>query len=257
MAGDKVIWRRIDETHGVIVACCERRNLLGKPDKRGAMKAIAANIDQLIITVAPKPALSTYLIDSYLVVAESLHITPIILLNKIDMLTLEEKHNIYQQLQIYESLAYKILYASTYESHGLDTLLQEMCHKVSVIVGRSGVGKSSLVHALLPHHLIRTAEPSASEKSQHTTTASTLYHLPQGGSLVDSPGIRELSLWHMSVEQIAQSFVEFRAYLGRCRFRNCKHQQEPGCALQQAVLDGKIHSERLANYFKIVDQQNA
>lgn len=253
VTGDRVTWRQIDATTGVIVARAERDNVLGKPDNHGEIKPVAANIDQILIVTAPKPLLSTYLIDCYLVAAETLTITPIIVFNKIDMLTAEDEKKFREQLTLYQALNYTVLFASTYETQGLDALLLQMQNKISVLVGQSGVGKSSLINVLLPEHAIRTSELSTiSEKGQHTTTASTLYHLPQGGSLIDSPGIREFGLWHMKEQQIARGFIEFKPFLGKCRFRNCQHRQQAGCALQEAVDQGIINVSRLASYFKII-----
>lgn len=255
VAGDKVIWQRIDEEHGVIVAREERTNILGRPNKHDEIKPMAANIDQFIIITAPIPQLSTYLIDCYLVAAENLTIKPLILLNKMDLLSDGLKVAAQEQLQLYHQLGYTVLFASIYQAHGLDALLQQLHDKVSVLVGQSGVGKSSLIQALLPQQTIRTTELSArSGLGQHTTTAATLYHLPQGGNIIDSPGIREFGLWHMQQQQIAQGFIEFRAFLGKCHFRNCHHQHEPHCALKAAVAAGKIHPQRLANYLKIGEQ---
>jgi ribosome biogenesis GTPase len=131
--------------------------------------------------------------------------------------------------------------------------MDRLKNKTSVFVGQSGVGKSSLINQLAPGLDIRTGALSgASGLGCHTTTATTLYHWPQGGDLIDSPGIRELCLDHLDPQVILDGYIEFKPFLGHCKFRNCSHQQEPGCALQEALENGQIHPERFANYFRIL-----
>jgi ribosome biogenesis GTPase len=131
----------------------------------------------------------------------------------------------------------------------MDALRQRLIQHTSVFVGQSGVGKSALVNALLPGVNTLEGELSHGEiKGRHTTTSARLFHLPQGGNLIDSPGIREFGLWHVEPDALLTSFVEFRPFLTGCRFRDCKHEKEPGCQLLQAVQDSKISAQRLASY---------
>ena len=247
--GDRLVWRAVDKDSGVVTACHPRQSVLGRPDARGNVKPIASNIDQLFITVAPAPQISRLLIDSYLVAAETLAITPVIVLNKIDIVEQADE----AQLNVYHQLGYRVLYASVYEKHGLDQLAAQLANKTSVFVGQSGVGKSSLINHFIPHRELRVGELSLSSgHGRHTTSTARLYHLPQGGSVIDSPGIREFGLWHMTADKITQGFVECRPFLNRCKFRNCQHQHEPGCALLQAVADGDIDADRLMNLLKII-----
>lgn len=259
VAGDEVIWQAIDETHGVITAVSPRRSVLVKVDNKKLTKPVAANIDQLIVVVAPQPYLITTLLDSYLVAAESLKIKPIILLNKIDLLTQTEEQNLIEELKLYIQLGYPVLEVSTYQTIGLQQLADYLANKLSVFVGQSGVGKSSLIAALVPELEIRIAAAIAGEdaslpyQGQHTTTGSKLYHLPTGGKIIDSPGVREFALWQMSPSQLAQGFIEFRPYLGRCKFSNCTHSHEPECALKEATKNRHISAQRFASYHKLVE----
>ncbi len=254
VCGDKVIWQAESEESGVISAVIPRQSLLARPDFQGRKKLIAANIDQIMITCATQPELSPGLIDRYLVAAEATGITPVIVINKIDLLDELGKEQVDQQLAIYLHLGYQIIYTSAMIQHGLDDLIEQLKERTSIFVGHSGVGKSSLVKALFPEQEIRIGDLSeATGKGTHTTTASTLYHLPQGGELIDSPGIREFGLWEITEEQVAEGFLELRPFLGNCRFRNCRHQNEPGCAIQEAAENGDITPQRLSSFYRIVE----
>jgi ribosome biogenesis GTPase len=156
-------------------------------------------------------------------------------------------------LAIYPTLGYRVLEVSS-QSGSLKELQQALQSRISVFVGQSGVGKSSLVNTLLPEAALRVGELSAlRQKGTHTTTTAQLFHLPGGGSLIDSPGIREFGLWHMQREQVEQGFREFRALLGHCRFRDCSHKHEPGCAILDAAAQGTISAARLDSYRHIVE----
>ncbi len=254
VCGDKVIWQTEGETSGIISAVMPRHSLLARPDFQGRRKLIAANIDQIMITCAIQPELSPGLIDRYLVAAEATGITPVIVVNKIDLMNDSNRPKVEQQLAIYHKLGYKIIYTSAVIEHGLDALIAQLKDRTSIFVGHSGVGKSSLVKIIFPGLEIRTAELSAATgKGVHTTTASTLYHLPQQGELIDSPGIREFGLWEISEEQVAQGFLELRPHLGNCRFRNCRHDNEPGCAIQEAAKMGDITPQRINSFYRMIE----
>lgn len=254
VCGDRVAWQQVGGREGVVVALMPRRSLLSRPDFGGRLKPLAANIDQTVILAAPEPEISEGLIDRYLVASELIGITPIILVNKLDLLDDEGKARLEARLRPYRDIGYRTLFASVRQEHGLDALLVQLKDKTSILVGQSGVGKSSLVKALLPDQDVRIGELSkATGLGTHTTTRTMLYHLPAGGDLIDSPGVRSFGLWSTSPAQVAQGFVEFRPYLGACRFNDCRHLVEPGCALQAAVREGKISPRRLASYHGIVD----
>lgn len=257
--GDRVIWQGIGQDDaGVVVALQPRRTLLARPDALGALRPLAANIDQILVVAAPRPAYSTDLIDQYLVAAESTGVTPLIVFNKVDLITeTAEREQITHDLERYRHLGYRVIRASTLAQHGLDEVIAALHGKCSVFVGQSGVGKSSLVHALLPQQDIKVgALGERSGLGRHTTSAARYYALPGGGAIIDSPGVREFSLWHMEAPELARGFIEFRPYLGGCRFRDCSHRHEPGCALRQAVADGAISAERLASFHRMVEEES-
>ncbi|MBW6389635.1 small ribosomal subunit biogenesis GTPase RsgA [Billgrantia antri] len=260
VTGDRVTWRAAQDAEGnivegVVVARSERQNVLERPDARGQLKPVAANIDQILIVFAVEPAPHPNLIDRYLVAAEATGIAPVLVLNKIDLLP-ENGGELRALLARYEALGYPVVTTTTARETGLDELLERLAGRTSVFVGQSGVGKSSLIDRLLPDESLRIGELSKdSRKGTHTTTTARLYRLPTAddAELIDSPGIREFGLIHLDERQVAEGFIEFRDFLGRCRFRDCRHRQEPGCALLEAVERGKIHPARFASYRHIVD----
>lgn len=259
VTGDRVIWRAGEDGSGVVVARGERDNVLERPDMRSLLKPVAANIDQILIVFAVEPEPHAGLIDRYLVAAEATGITPVLVLNKTDLLP-EQGGELRALLARYEDLGYAVVATSTTSEGGMDALHACLAERTSVFVGQSGVGKSSLIDLLLPNEQLRIGALSAdTRKGRHTTTTAQLYHLPAlsdnvtAGALIDSPGIREFGLTHLDERQVTEGFIEFRPYLEQCRFRDCRHRQEPGCALQAAVERGDIHPQRFASYRRIVD----
>ncbi|HTR01538.1 MAG TPA: small ribosomal subunit biogenesis GTPase RsgA, partial [Candidatus Acidoferrum sp.] len=251
VTGDEVIWQN-GEPLGVVVAGQPRRSVLLRPNPFNELKPVAANIDYIVVVIAPQPEPHYNLIDRYLVAAELMHCRPVLLLNKADLLTDANRAPLDALLQLYAGLGYTTLQVSGKQHLGLEQLQQLLIGNNSVFVGQSGVGKSALVNALLPGINTLEGELSHAEvKGRHTTTSARLFHLPQGGNLIDSPGIREFGLWHIEPDQLLEGFVEFRPYLSGCRFRDCKHQKEPGCQLLKAVADGLISAQRLASFQSI------
>jgi len=253
VTGDRVVWCEGDPM-GVVVAQRERHSVLSRPDPYGKLKPVAANIDQIMLVIAPFPEPHANLVDRYLVAAEVVGIEPVILLNKTDLLENEPalQESIEALLAIYPTLGYRVIRTSIKDS-GLAELHSALQERTSVLVGQSGVGKSSLVNVLLPDADIRVGALSEStQKGTHTTTTALLLHLTCGGTLIDSPGIREFGLWHMNRDQVAQGFREFRPLLGTCKFRDCQHEHEPGCAILQGVEAGAISARRLDSYRRII-----
>ncbi|MFS1523280.1 small ribosomal subunit biogenesis GTPase RsgA [Microbulbifer sp. 2304DJ12-6] len=251
VTGDRVAWRPAssDSGCGVVGACLPRTSELQRPDRYGDLKTIAANIDRIVIVIAPYPEPFANAIDRYLVAAETTGIAPILLLNKIDLIDGSNREPLEALLAPYPDLGYPVLGLSTKTGEGLPRLLEALAQGSSVFVGQSGVGKSSLVNALLPGAGAHTGMLSeATQKGTHTTTAAELFHLPSGGNLIDSPGIREFGLWHLEEAALLEGFVEFRPFIGHCRFRDCRHQGEPDCAIRAALANGEI-SERRMNSF--------
>lgn len=264
VTGDRVVWSagiqaQTTEPHlvkGIIEAVHERTSVLSRPDFYDGLKPVAANINQIVIVSAILPELSLNIIDRYLVACETIFIEPVIVLNKIDLLHGENRGRINQAIKIYQDIGYKVLQVSSQTGEGMSELKGQLAGRISIFTGQSGVGKSSLLNALLPEAeaVINVGEVSDnSGLGQHTTTASRLYHLADGGDIIDSPGVREFGLWHLQPEQVTHGYIEFRDYIGHCKFRDCKHIEDPGCAIEAAVEEGKITEERYANYLKILE----
>lgn len=247
VAGDRVVWARSEEA-GVITALTERQNVLHRPDIKGQLRPVAANIQLLLVVFAPEPAPQANLLDRYLVAAEHIGVEAALVLNKADLL----KDAFWpEQLEHYAALGYRTLITH----HGMpdaSDLAGLIGTNTVVLVGQSGVGKSSLIQRMLPDESIRVGALSAlADKGRHTTTTAELFHLPNGGRLIDSPGVREFGLTHITAADIALGFREFSAFLGRCRFRDCHHEQEPDCALRAAVAEGHISEARFESYRQI------
>jgi len=259
VTGDTVIWREGQEGSGVVVARTERDSVLSRPDAQGRLKPVAANVDQLLIVFAVEPSPHANLIDRYLIAAEATGIAPVLVLNKVDLLP-DDGGELGQLLERYQALGYPVVRTTTAQPDGLAALYRQLAERTSVFVGQSGVGKSSLIDQLLPEETLRIGALSEdSRKGTHTTTTARLYTMPDArdGVLIDSPGIREFGLTHLDAQTVTDGFIEFRPFLGHCRFRDCRHQAEPGCALLAAVEAGKIHPQRFASYRRILASLNA
>lgn len=252
VTGDLVIWQA-DNTNkiGVVTALLPRKTLLTRPDPYMKIKPVAANISLILIVIAPLPTPSASLIDRYLIACETVGIPSLLVLNKSDLLDDTSREELHAMLAEYRELGYDSIEVSCFGD--LSTLNERIGEQNVVLVGQSGVGKSSLVNALLPHAEQKVNIISDnSQLGQHTTTTTRLFPLDNGGALIDSPGIREFGLWHLDEQQIQQGFVELRPFFGNCRFRNCQHQSEPDCALKQAAQAGKILPRRLDSLHRLL-----
>lgn len=249
VCGDRVVWQRIADGQGVVTAILPRSSVLSRPDYGGHDKPLAANLTQLVILIAPEPEPSGYLVDQYLVAAETIGVEALIVGNKMDLLAGEARASFQQRFERYPMIGYRTFWTSVRDPDSIRELTAALAGHTSVLVGQSGVGKSSLVKALLPDREIQIGRLSkATGLGRHTTSAATCYRLPGDGALIDSPGVRSFRLGKVEREALEVGFREFQPYVGHCRFANCRHDHEPDCAIRQAVADGAIAEERLANF---------
>ena len=257
--GDRVFVERVDGQSTVVTEILARTNEFARADARQNKKAIAANLDQVLIVIAAAPEPSTDLVERYLVAVHSLGIRPVIVLNKCELMgeaDLAAKSPIHH-LDDYRELGYDVLATSCKETPGIDAMLPVLGDKTSILVGQSGVGKSSLVNVLLPDLDLQTGALSrVTGKGIHTTTTTIMYSLPFGGRLIDSPGVWEYGLWQMEQAELAGGFVEFHPFLGHCRFNDCRHAGEPDCAVAEAVNSGSIRKWRYESYRRLLEQSS-
>jgi len=251
-AGDWVRFRPAPNNEGLILRV-ERRSRSLTRRYRGREQVIAANVDQVLIVSAladPPPKLT--LIDRWLVRAELCNLRPIICFNKADLADLVPFQPIFG---IYARLGYSVVVVSAQTGFGMDELRYELQQAETVLLGMSGVGKSSLLNALEPRYQLAVNEVSAtSHKGKHTTTTARLLALKEGGSVIDTPGVRQFELTDVDPGELAGAFIEFRPFLHRCKFSSCTHsEQEDGCGVAQAVVDRLISAARYDAYLRILE----
>ena len=246
VAGDEVLFQKTKQGEAIVTAIYPRRNELQRKDK-----LIAANVDQLWLVIALEPHYEFDLIDRYLIMAENSNLPIGIVINKIELSKNEKQLN--EDFEHYINLGYEIHSLSVKSGINVDTFKEKLVNKSHIFLGQSGVGKSSLINSLIPDLELRVNEISIKSKlGKHTTTNTTLYHIPSGGDLMDSPGVREFQLDNLSEEQIVRGFREFKALSDKCRFRNCRHINEPDCAIKVALENGDISNNRYESYLNIL-----
>lgn len=258
ICGDHVQWQPTAGDAGVVTTVQPRKAVLARPDQRGIARAVCANLDQIAVVGLVQAdgdlsASERARIDAYLAAAEMLNIEALLIINKLDLLAPEMMARVQSSIAPYRDAGYTVLLASARDGSGTKELRERLAARRSVLVGESGAGKSSLTQLLLPDHDIRVGELSTRlGRGKHTTTVAMLFHLPGGGDIIDSPGVREFRLGMVEPATLARAFREFRPYLGDCRYRDCRHLDEPDCALALAASAGRLSPERLGSYRAIV-----
>ena len=253
VCGDRVAIESTEQQEHRVVSILQRDNLLQRVDGFGQNRAVAANISQLFVCLAVSPEPNLFLLDQYLLSAQQQDIEACILLNKTDLAN--GGADPFALQRIYRPLGYEILQTSVKTGAGMDRFRELLRDQVSVLSGVSGVGKSSLTNWLLPQENIKIADISeANEEGRHTTRASRLYHLPGGGDLIDTPGVRGFSPYIDDSRPLALGFREIAELAEQCRFHNCLHRNEPSCAVIGAVQAGEVEQSRYQNYLKMLQQ---
>jgi len=254
VCGDRVTWSDISTDEGVVEERLPRDNVLTRVINIGNTRPLAANIDQVIIVAAAEPELEPFLMDKYTVAAELTDAKPLLVINKVDLLDSHTRTKIDRLLDEYREIGYQAIYTSAHKDIGMEAFTEHLAGHTSILVGQSGVGKSSLVKRLLPDLEISIGKLSeASRLGKHTTTATTLYSLPDGGRLIDSPGVRDFKLEATEPERLMSGFREFSSFMGKCQFNDCRHMSEPGCAITAGAQDGGISTRRLESYRNLVN----
>lgn len=252
VCGDRVRFApgRTEGGAGVIVEVLPRRNVLARLTQRGTAEPVAANLTQIVAVVAPSPAPDFGVCDRYLAAAVWSGLEACIVANKCDLGFPAAMEG---ALEEFRRIGYAVVASSTLSGTGIASLQQRLAGATSALVGQSGAGKSSLTNRLVPGvEAAVDAVSRASETGRHTTTTSSLYGLPSGGELVDSPGVRDFSPPIPLPREIATGFREIAALARDCRFRDCLHLREPGCAVSTACAEGRIAQRRLASYRRLV-----
>jgi len=235
----------------VIKKIQQRFNSFCRADNRGRKQHMAANVDQIMIVMAVEPFPTRDILNRYLVTAEHEEIDPILIFNKSDI----DSKVFISIINQYEQLGYNVFKTSKDDQASIDAVKPLLKDKTTVIVGQSGVGKSSITRVMMPSVVLKTGKLSdKTGKGSHTTSVTQMYYdEPLNANIIDSPGVWEYGLWVMTPHEIAGGFREFQAYLGQCKFSNCTHIHEPECAIMQAVKDKKIRASRYESYLRIVD----
>lgn len=257
--GDVVIFDKEEnsEKAGVIKEIKPRHNYIIRvsPHNKNQKHIVASNLDlALLVATIAEPRTSQGFIDRFLLTAEAYHVPAIIVINKIDLLKQKHQEQLSAWKEMYEQAGYKIFPIIALEKESIEPLIETIKDKTVLFSGHSGVGKSTLINQLLPGVNLKTSEISEwSGKGLHTTTFAEMFDMPNGGRIIDTPGVKEFGLIDIDKELLSHYFPEMRNLLHQCKFNNCLHENEPGCAVKQAVFDSKISSERYMSYLSILE----
>jgi ribosome biogenesis GTPase len=246
VCGDDVLCEH-DATHDevIVVETRPRKTALYRSNLRGEAEAILANISQLFVVLAPKPTPDLFVVDRYVAAATSAHIVATLVLNKHDLAIGDELRT---ALDAYQKAGYRTLRCSAKAGDGVDALIESNASSVAALVGQSGVGKSSLVRRLVPQAEAEVGELDRDEEGRHTTTTSRMFDLPRGGHLIDSPGVRDFAPAIDRLDSRTLGFAEVEQLAPGCRFQDCQHMREPGCAVQKAAGSGALDARRYESY---------
>ncbi|MCF8254411.1 MAG: ribosome small subunit-dependent GTPase A [Bacteroidia bacterium] len=255
--GDKVEFEMEPESeNGVIHSIQDRKNYIIRKANNLSKQThiIASNLDQtLLIATLAYPRTSLGFMDRFIITSEAYHIPTILVFNKSDLMKGEAEFAVDETIKLYEGIGYKCLKTSTVSGEGIEDLKLLLKDKVSLLSGHSGVGKSTLLNHIEPDLEIKTKAISTySLKGQHTTTFAEMHPLSFGGSIIDTPGIREFGLVDFDNAEVSHYFKEMQPLIGQCKYNNCQHVNEPGCAIQKAVSEGRISEERFSSYLSII-----
>jgi ribosome biogenesis GTPase / thiamine phosphate phosphatase len=249
VVGDRVKLSLSSPEQGRIEQLLPRRSVLQRPSRSEHPRPVAANLDTIFVVFAAEPECDFLLLDQYLAICENCNIDASLVLNKID---LNHSATVERELQYYQTLGYKLYRVSAKQGIGIAELQQDLCGQTGMFAGQSGVGKSSLTNALLPDKSLKINSVSEiTRHGRHTTTAATLYHLPSGGDLIDSPGVAIFGLAGLSEAQLAWGYREFQPFIGKCRFNDCRHVNDKDCAVRLAVDNGEIAASRYQRFLKL------
>jgi ribosome biogenesis GTPase len=254
VCGDRVRWQRPgDKGDAIVVEVLPRARVLSRPNHRGRVEVLAANLDQVVIVCAPEPRTDPFITDRYLAAAEAMGAAAAVVSNKSDLPEAAEP----PELAEYRAVGYPVLAASAHDGTGMAELSALLAGHTSILVGQSGVGKSSLLNALVPGIELATASLSTSTgEGRHTTTATVLHPLPRGGALIDSPGVRDYAPALDDPGCVEPGFREIVAAAPHCRFADCRHLREPDCAVKEAVEAGTISARRYESYRRLLRLTN-
>ena len=256
--GDKVNVDKedIQEESVVITNIYPRKNYITRqsPHNKHQHHIIASNLDQsLLFATLKDPKTSQGFIDRFLVASEAYHVPAIIVFNKSDLYKKKEQEKLEELKCIYEANGYKLLSMSLEQNTGVEEVKELLKNKMTLLSGHSGVGKSSFINIVFPQLTLKTQDVSGwSGKGLHTTTFAEMFDLPFGGKIIDTPGLREFALMDIEKNELSHYFPEMKALINKCRFNNCMHIEEPGCAIKQAVEEGKISADRYISYLNIL-----